>query len=66
MCNGVIYMNEIIKSLHERKSVRVFEDKEITDDIKKEILMAALQAPSAGCQQLYTIIDVTDEKLKYD
>ena len=59
-------MNEIMKSLYDRKSVRVFENQEVDKEIKEEILLAAMQAPSAGCQQLYTIIDVTDEKLKED
>lgn len=57
-------MNEIIKSLYNRKSMRVYEEKPIPEDIKQEILKAATQAPSAGCQQLYTILDITDQKLK--
>lgn len=57
-------MNEIIKSLYERKSVRVFEGRPVADELKSAILRAATQAPSAGCQQLYTIIDVTDGALK--
>ena len=61
-------MNEIIKSLYERKSVRVFEDKFIKfntiDEYKKEILLAAMEAPTAGNQQLYTILDITDQSLK--
>lgn len=57
-------MNEIIKLLHERKSVRVFEERSIPDECKKEILLAAMQAPTAGNQQLYTILDITDQKLK--
>ncbi len=57
-------MNEVIKQLHERKSVRAFEDREIPDEIKLSILEAAMQAPTAGNQQLYTIIDVTDEAMK--
>ncbi len=57
-------MNEIIKSLYDRKSVRVFEDRPIPADMKKTILETAAQAPSAGCQQLYTIIDVTDQAIK--
>ena len=57
-------MNEIIKSLYDRKSVRVFEDRPIPADMKKTILEMAAQAPSAGCQQLYTIIDVTDQAIK--
>ena len=57
-------MNEIIKSLYERKSMRVYEDRPIPENMKDMILEAAFQAPSAGCQQLYTILDVTDQKLK--
>lgn len=57
-------MNEIIQSLHNRKSVRVFTDQEITKKQKTEILHAATAAPTAGNQQLYTILDITDSKLK--
>lgn len=57
-------MNEILKCLHERKSVRVFLDQVIGDEEKFEILMAAMMAPTAGNQQLYTILDITDQTLK--
>lgn len=57
-------MNETIKQLHERISVRAFEDKAISDDIKNEILECAFQAPTAGNQMLYTILDITDQTLK--
>ena len=57
-------MTNTIKELNERKSVRVFLDKEISPEAKAEILNAACQAPTAGNQQLYTIIDVTDENVK--
>lgn len=57
-------MNEILQALERRKSVRVFTDKEISAQDKESILYAALQAPSAGCQLLYTIIDVTDQEKK--
>lgn len=57
-------MNEIIASLHARKSVRAYLDKPIPDEAKRAILEAACQAPTAGNQQLYTIIDVTDQALK--
>ncbi len=57
-------MNEIIKQLNERKSVRVFEERAIGEAEKKAILQAAMEAPTAGNQQLYTILDITDEKLK--
>ena len=57
-------MNEIIKSLYMRKSVRVFEEREIEAERKREILLAAMEAPTAGNQQLYTILDITDRELK--
>ena len=31
-------MNETIRQLHSRKSVRVFEDREIAEDLVKEII----------------------------
>lgn len=57
-------MNDVIKQLHERKSVRVFTEREISKEAKNSILNAAFQAPTAGNQQLYTILDITDEALK--
>ncbi len=57
-------MNEVIRQLYERKSVRAFEDREIPEEIKLQILEAATQAPTAGNQQLYTILDITDQDLK--
>ncbi len=57
-------MNEVIRQLCDRKSVRVFEDREIEEEKVKAILLSAAMAPTAGNQQLYTIIRVTDESLK--
>ena len=57
-------MNEVIKQLYDRKSVRVFKDEKIDESIVKEILTAATMAPSAGNQQLYTILRITDQEIK--
>ncbi|MCL2832005.1 MAG: nitroreductase family protein [Treponema sp.] len=57
-------MNEIIKSLFDRKSVRQYEPIPVTAEDKNLILQAALQAPTAGNQNLYTILDITDNELK--
>ncbi len=57
-------MNEIIRQIKGRKSVRVFDDREINPDIKDEIINAALEAPTAGCMMLYSILDITDGGLK--
>ena len=57
-------MNDIIKDLFERKSVRVFENKPIEAEKKQLILEAAAMAPTAGNQQLYTILDITNNDIK--
>ena len=57
-------MNTVIQQLLDRKSVRAFTDREITAAEKEAILWAAVNAPTAGNQQLYTILDITDQGLK--
>ena len=57
-------MNETIQVLMNRKSVRVFENKEISPEIKDIILAAAMRAPTGGNCMPYSIIDVTDQSIK--
>lgn len=57
-------MTQTIEELLSRKSVRAFTGEKIPPEQKNLILEAAVNAPTAGCQQLYTIIDVTDQSLK--
>ena len=57
-------MNEVIRQLYERKSTRAFEEKPIPEEAKQAILRAAVMAPTAGNQQLYTILDITDQAIK--
>ena len=57
-------MNNVIKQLFARKSTRVFTNKSISNEDKNLIIEAAAMAPTAGNQQLYTIIDITDDTLK--
>jgi nitroreductase len=57
-------MNETLKSLFERKSIRKFTDAPVSEEDKSLILQAAIEAPTAGCQSLCTMIDVTDQTLK--
>jgi nitroreductase/FMN reductase (NADPH)/FMN reductase [NAD(P)H] len=45
-------MNEIMKSLHARKSTRAFEERPIAPEDKNAILLAAVAAPSPANQQL--------------
>ena len=43
---GISMPNEVIRQLKERKSVRVFTDEPIHEDIIQEILLAAVHAPT--------------------
>ena len=58
-------MNQIIESLYARKSVRAFTEQEIPEEIVQVILEASTQAPTAGNQQLYTILRITDPVKKH-
>ncbi len=57
-------MNDVIAQMRARKSVRAFLDKPIEPEKKQLILESIFQAPTAGNQMLYTVIDITDEALK--
>ncbi len=57
-------MNNTIRELLDRKSVRVFEAREIEDNLKELIIQCAIEGPTAGNQMLYSIINITDEKIK--
>lgn len=57
-------MNATLQELMQRKSIRAYENREIAPAQKQAILQAAVQAPTAGNQQLYTIVDVTSPALK--
>lgn len=56
--------NEVLRALAARKSVRVFTGEPVTAAQRSAILQAAFAAPTAGNQQLYTILDVTDPALR--
>ncbi len=57
-------MNETMKLLMERKSVRQFVQEPMPREDVEAILNAAVQAPSAGNMTLWTIINVTDPEKK--
>ncbi len=57
-------MNQTIKELYARKSVRAFTDQPISAEARLAVLEAAAMAPTAGNQQLYTILEITDQALK--
>ena len=61
---GAAAMNDTIRQLKDRKSVRVYEDRPVEAEVKATIIDAAIQAPTAGNMSLYTILDITDPTIK--
>jgi nitroreductase len=57
-------LNETMRAIRSRKSVRAFTESPISEEIKAQLLEAAFQAPTAGNMMLYTILDITDAALK--
>ena len=57
-------MNKTIETILNRKSIRAFDDRRIEPDVKAAIVKATLRAPTAGNMMLYSIIDVTDQRIK--
>ena len=56
--------NPTLDALCARKSVRVFTEEPVPQAVKNALFQAAMQAPTAGNQMLYTILDITDDALK--
>lgn len=57
-------MNQTIKEIFERVSVRSYLNQPIEEKEKNLILEAAIQAPTGGNMTLYSMIDVVDQDLK--
>ncbi len=56
--------NIVMREIRMRKSVRAFEGAPITPATRARLVEAALQAPTAGNQTLYAIIDIKDPEKK--
>jgi len=57
-------MNQVMDVLMKRKSVRAYEERAISPEVRAEILEATLHAPTAGNLMLYSILDMTDQSIK--
>ena len=57
-------MNQVMQVLLNRKSVRAYEARAISEETKAEILRATLRCPTAGNMMLYSIIEVKDQGAK--
>lgn len=57
-------MNETIKVIQNRRSVRAYQDRPIDREIADLIINAAMRAPTAGNMMLYSIIEISDQTIK--
>ncbi len=57
-------LNETLKVIENRRSIRKYSTTPLTADEKQAILHATLRAPTAGNMMLYSIIEVEDQALK--
>ena len=57
-------MNSTLQLLQARRSIRAYDPTPLTQAEKDAILCAAMRAPTAGAQMLYTIIEIEDQAKK--
>jgi nitroreductase len=57
-------MNETIKVIQNRRSIRAFADKPIARATVDTIINAAMRSPTAGNMMLYSIIEIDDQSIK--
>lgn len=57
-------MNETLTLLMNRRSIRKYSDRPISDAEKQAVLAAVFRAPTAGAMMLYSIIEVEDAEKK--
>jgi FMN reductase (NADPH) len=57
-------MNETLQVLEERRSLRGYDPRPLSEEHKKAILHSAFRAPTAGNMMHYHIIEVTKQELK--
>lgn len=57
-------MNEVIELLMERRSIRAYDEREISKEVRERILESAIRAPTAGNMVLYSILEIEDQELK--
>jgi len=57
-------VNETIRVIQNRRSVRAYRDRPIERDVVDLIINSAMRAPTAGNQMLYSIIEIEDQAIK--
>lgn len=57
-------MNKTLQLIHQRRSVRAYEDRRVDKDTVDAIIHAAMRAPTAGNLMLYSILEIADAAIK--
>ncbi|MBU0528551.1 nitroreductase family protein [bacterium] len=57
-------MNETLKIINNRRSLRSYSEKAISDEFKDLIINSAMRSPTAGNMMLYSIIEVDHQVIK--
>lgn len=57
-------MNEVLRTIEQRSSTRIYAEAPVTEEERGAILSAAFRAPTAGNMMLYSIVEVADQALK--
>ena len=60
----ITYQNETLKTIHQRKSVRNYIEKEVTKEQLETIIKAAMAAPTAINAQPWQFLVITDKAIK--
>ncbi len=58
------YHNNTIELLNRRRTIRAYSPKPLTEEEENIILQAAIRAPTAGNLMLYSILKISNKKLK--
>ncbi len=57
-------MNETLNLIHNRRSIRAYQDKAIDREVADAVIQAAMRSPTAGNMMLYSILEIEDQALK--
>ena len=57
-------MNEILKTINNRHSLRTYSERVISDENMNLIINSAMRSPTAGNMMLYSILEVEDQRIK--
>ncbi len=62
--NRIIQNNQTLELINNRRTIRAYNSKPLTQEEINTIIHGAMRAPTAGNMMFYSIIQVTDQKMK--